>query len=317
MKSLLALLLCLCLTAVGAPTAAGLVPAQASIGSGAGLQMGPQMGPPALGQTIAAQENVQAGPMGPPAPFGLSEASMPLGMGSSDGLDSAAGGGSTAIEIALILTLLSVLPALLITVTCFTRIVIVLSFVRRAMSINELPPNPVLIGLALFLTAFVMGPILGNIYNAAWVPYQDGALTAGEAGDAAWDELSGFLLANTRQSEIELFEDIASGSVFAADEAATAGTTAGEAIAAGAEAPPMRVVIPAFILSELKTAFQMGFLLFLPFLVIDIVVSSVLLSMGMFMLPPAMISTPFKVLLFVMVDGWHLVVSSLVTSFVA
>ena len=309
MKSLLTLVLCLCLTAFGAPTAAGLAPAQ---GTSSTVQ-GPALGPPALGQTVAVQDT---GPMGPPAPFGLSEASMPLGMGSSDALTSAAGGGSTAIEIALILTLLSVLPALLITVTCFTRIVIVLSFVRRAMSINELPPNPVLIGLALFLTAFVMGPILGNIYNAAWVPYQDGALTASEAGDAAWDELSGFLLANTRQSEIELFEDIAAGSVFAADSA-TPGSTAAEAVAAGAEAPPMRVVVPAFILSELKTAFQMGFLLFLPFLVIDIVVSSVLLSMGMFMLPPAMISTPFKVLLFVMVDGWHLVVSSLVTSFVA
>jgi flagellar biosynthetic protein FliP len=229
-------------------------------------------------------------------------------------------GMSTAVEIALILTLLSVLPALLITVTCFTRIVIVLSFVRRAMAINELPPNPVLIGLALFLTSFVMGPILSNIYQEAWVPFQADELTASEAGDAAWDELSGFLLANTRQSEIELFERIASGTALAAelpDEEVTPGTTAAEAQAAGAEAPPMRVVIPAFILSELKTAFQMGFLLFLPFLVIDLVISSVLLSMGMFMLPPAMISTPFKILLFVLVDGWHLVVSSLVTSFVA
>ena len=167
-----------------------------------------------------------------------------------------------------------------------------------------------------------MGPILTNIYNAAWVPYQAEELTASEASDVAWDELSGFLLANTRQSEIELFEQIASGSVFAAETAESAAKTASGATAAyalqdGAEAPPMRVVVPAFILSELKTAFQMGFLLFLPFLVIDIVVSSVLLSMGMFMLPPAIISTPFKILLFVMVDGWHLVISSLVTSFVA
>jgi flagellar biosynthetic protein FliP len=238
---------------------------------------------------------------------------------------------STAVEIALILTVLSVLPALLITVTCFTRIVIVLSFVRRAMSINELPPNPVLIGLALFLTAFIMGPVASNIYEAAWVPYQEEALTAGEASDVAWEELSVFLLANTRQSEIELFTSMSNSqpgdstnSLANPNEAnvseANVGTGVGSAAiaaAANGETPPMSVVIPAFILSELKTAFQMGFLLFLPFLVIDLVISSVLLSMGMFMLPPVMISTPFKILLFVLVDGWHLIVSSLVTSFAA
>lgn len=232
---------------------------------------------------------------------------------------------STAVEIALILTVLSVLPALLITVTCFTRIVIVLSFVRRAMSINELPPNPVLIGLALFLTAFIMGPVATNIYEAAWVPYQEQELTAGEASDVAWEELSVFLLANTRQSEIELFTEMSGFAPTATADPADAnisegnfGTGVGSAAAAAAasgQTPPMRVVIPAFILSELKTAFQMGFLLFLPFLVIDLVISSVLLSMGMFMLPPVMISTPFKILLFVLVDGWHLIVSSLVTSF--
>ncbi|MFT5829861.1 MAG: flagellar biosynthetic protein FliP [Bacteroidia bacterium] len=232
---------------------------------------------------------------------------------------------STAVEIALILTVLSVLPALLITVTCFTRIVIVLSFVRRAMSINELPPNPVLIGLALFLTAFIMGPVATNIYEAAYVPYQEKELTAGEASDVAWGELSVFLLANTRQSEIELFTEM---SGFEPDATANPGEanvsegnfgtgvgSAAAAAAASGQTPPMRVVVPAFILSELKTAFQMGFLLFLPFLVIDLVISSVLLSMGMFMLPPVMISTPFKILLFVLVDGWHLIVSSLVTSF--
>lgn len=236
---------------------------------------------------------------------------------------------STAVEIALILTVLSVLPALLITVTCFTRIVIVLSFVRRAMSINELPPNPVLIGLALFLTAFVMGPVASNIYDSAWLPYQEKELTAGQASDVAWDELSVFLLANTRQSEIELFTDMAGVDPSMSDTAnpekvgaqeANIGTGVGSAaaaVAATGNRPPMRVVIPAFILSELKTAFQMGFLLFLPFLVIDLVISSVLLSMGMFMLPPVMISTPFKILLFVLVDGWHLIVSSLVTSFAA
>ncbi|MDF1799992.1 MAG: flagellar type III secretion system pore protein FliP [Planctomycetota bacterium] len=260
---------------------------------------------------------------GPPSPFGISEASFGPELIQGPSAASAFGsdeepGMSSAIEIALILTVLSVLPALLITVTCFTRIVIVLSFVRRAMSINELPPNPVLIGLALFLTAFVMGPIVGKIYNESWLPYQANELTMGEASDSAWDTLSGFLLANTRQSEIELFEGIAGGTAWAAEAAAeSSGMTAAEAGSGEAGPPPMRVVIPAFILSELKTAFQMGFLLFLPFLVIDLVISSVLLSMGMFMLPPVMISTPFKILLFVLVDGWHLVVSSLVTSFVA
>lgn len=208
---------------------------------------------------------------------------------------------STAVEIAILLTVLSLLPAILITITSFTRIVIVLSFVRRALSTNELPPNPVIIGLALFLTTFVMAPVATRIQENAWKPYQAGTATLEQATGAAWVELSGFLIANTRQSELDLFRELAHV----------------EDSEAGAGAPlPLRVVVPAFVLSELKTSFQMGFLLFLPFLVIDLVVSSVLLSMGMFMLPPVMVSTPIKILLFVLVDGWHLVCHSLVTSFV-
>jgi flagellar biosynthetic protein FliP len=165
--------------------------------------------------------------------------------------------------------------------------VIVLSFVRRSLSVNELPPNPVIIGLALFLTAFVMGPVAGRMYDRGYAPYKAG----------------------TRESELSLFQEIAARSSVPADVAEAP---------AGEPEPELsfRVVVPAFVLSELKTAFQMGFLLFLPFLVIDLVVSSVLLSMGMFMLPPVMISTPFKILLFVLVDGWHLVCESLITSFV-
>jgi flagellar biosynthetic protein FliP len=208
---------------------------------------------------------------------------------------------STAIEIALLLTALSLLPAILVTITSFTRIVIVLSFVRRALSVNELPPNPVIIGLALFLTTFVMEPLATRIYQSAYVPYRDGSMSLDEAGPIAWTELSQFLVANTRASELELFAEMAKIAPPAEGEAAKL---------------PMRVIVPAFVLSELKTAFQMGFLLFLPFLVIDMVVSSVLLSMGMFMLPPVMISTPFKILVFVLVDGWHLVCESLVASFV-
>ncbi len=206
---------------------------------------------------------------------------------------------SSAVEIALLLTLLSLLPAILISVTSFTRIVIVLSFVRRALSVNELPPNPVIIGLALFLTTFVMAPVAERIYEKAWVPYEEQELESWEAFDIAWGEMRTFLVANTRESELTLFAEM---SGYEAPE--------GEA----AE-PPLTVVVPAFVLSELKTAFQMGFLLFLPFLVIDLVVSSILLSMGMFMLPPVMISTPFKVLVFVLVDGWHLICQSVVTSF--
>ena len=208
---------------------------------------------------------------------------------------------STAIEIAVLLTLLSLLPAVLISVTSFTRIVIVLSFVRRALSVNELPPNPVIIGLALFLTTFVMAPVAERIYEVAYEPYAAEAINAEEAGTLAWNELRGFLITNTRESELQLFVDLAS-----VDEAELQ-----------EDGFPLRVVVPAFILSEVKTAFQMGFLLFLPFLVIDLVVASVLLSMGMFMLPPVMISTPFKILLFVLVDGWSLICQSLVTSFIA
>ena len=215
-----------------------------------------------------------------------------------DDTDPFEGGLSEPLEIALILTALSMLPAALISVTSFTRIVIVLSFVRRSLSINELPPNPVMIGLALFLASFVMAPVVGEMHTTAYVPYEEGAIGADEAFERAWGTLSEFLLANTRSGELELFSGLAQ-----VEPESDGGRL------------PFTVIVPAFILSELKTAFQMGFLLFLPFLVIDMVVSSVLLSMGMFMLPPVMISTPFKILLFVLVDGWSMVCHSLVTSF--
>lgn len=210
---------------------------------------------------------------------------------------------STAVEVALVLTVLSLLPAILISLTSFTRIVIVLSFVRRSLAVQELPPNPVLIGLALFLTMFVMGPVFKGVYDDAYVPYRDGEIAMEEAAGQAWSEMRGFLVDNTRQDELDLFVEMADiepveGAVIVREDL------------------PFRVVVPAFVLSELKTAFQMGFLLFLPFLVIDLVVASVLISMGMFMLPPVMISTPFKILLFVLVDGWRLVCESLLTSFI-
>lgn len=231
----------------------------------------------------------------------LLDGGWPAGQAASNDGGSEGGGRLTsAIEIALLLTVLSMLPAVLISVTSFTRIVIVLSFVRRSLSTNELPPNPVIIGLALFLTSFVMAPVAQRIHSEAYLPYEAGELDYQEAMGAAWGELRGFLLLNTRESELELFTELSGQE---------------ELVGRAPEELPFTVVVPAFVLSELKTAFQMGFLLFLPFLVIDLVVASVLLSMGMFMLPPVTVSTPFKLLLFVLVDGWHLICDSVVRSF--
>jgi flagellar biosynthetic protein FliP len=239
----------------------------------------------------AASALQSGGAIGPAVPGPLESTAQELTSGRA----------STAVEIAILLTVLTLLPAVLVTITSFTRIVIVLSFVRRALSVNELPPNPVLIGLSLFLTTFVMGPVASRIWDKAYLPYKAGEISIEDAAGKGWDELAVFLVANTRKSELALFSEMAKV----------------EPASDGQELHlPMRVIVPAFVLSELKTSFQMGFLLFLPFLVIDLVVSSVLLSMGMFMLPPVMISTPFKLLVFVLVDGWHLVCESLVSSFV-
>lgn len=203
---------------------------------------------------------------------------------------------STAVEIVVVLTLLSLIPPLLLSVTCFTRIVIVLSFVRRAMGTTELPPNPVLIGLSLFLTAAVMAPVGKEIQQKAVGPYLDGQIAFAPAAEIASGELKHFLLQHARERDLALFLEMSS---------APAPEGPGDA--------PLTAVVPAFILSELRTAFQMGFVLYLPFLVIDLVVSSVLLALGMYMLPPMLISTPVKILLFVLVDGWGLVIHQIWT----
>ncbi len=205
---------------------------------------------------------------------------------------------SGPVKIVLILTALTVLPGLVMTVTSFTRIIIVLSFVRKALSVQEMPPNQVLIGLSLFLTIVIMNPVIGEVNDTALQPYLDEQITLGEATDRASRSLSGFLLSQTRSSDLELIVDL----------------TQQEKPETAADAP-LYVLVPAFALSELRTAFQMGFLVYLPFLIVDLVVASVLLSMGMFMLPPVIISTPFKILLFILVDGWDLVVRALVQSF--
>ena len=196
-------------------------------------------------------------------------------------------------------------PLLLLMLTSFVKLSIVLGLVRSGLGTPDVPGPLVVAGVAGLLTCFVMAPVAERVWDKAYLPYKAQEISMEQAGENAWVELRGFLLANTRQSEIDLFVEMAK-----------LPEPPPEDVAAGVEPElPLRVVVPAFVLSELKTAFQMGFLLFLPFLVIDLVVSSILLSMGMFMLPPVMISTPFKILVFVLVDGWHLVCESLVTSF--
>ena len=206
---------------------------------------------------------------------------------------------SAPLQVVLVLTLLSFLPAILVTMTSFTRIVIVFHFLRQALGTQEMPSNQILIGLALFLTVFVMAPTGDRVYELAVQPAMAGQVDVSEAFNRASPPLREFMLRQTREKDLALFVELAK---------APRPKTPDEL--------PMRVVVPAFVISELKTGFQMGFFLFLPFLLIDLVVSTTLLSMGMLQLPPAMISLPFKIMLFVMIDGWNLLVGSLVRSFV-
>ncbi len=204
----------------------------------------------------------------------------------------------TSMKIVLVLTALAALPSILMTVTAFTRIIIVLSFVRKALSIQDLPPNQIVIGMALFLSVAVMHPVFEKIYDTAVSPYMEETISLGEAADNAHDVMHGFLLQHAREDEIQLFLDVTQS-----EEPEKA------------EDVPITVLIPAFTLSEIKIAFKMGFLVYIPFLIVDMVVASLLLAMGMMMLPPVIISTPFKILLFIMVDGWSLVIGSLMESF--
>ncbi len=223
---------------------------------------------------------------------------------SFSGIELRIGGGrqqeglSTPLQILILLTVLSLLPAILVSVTSFTRLIIVAHFLRQALGTQTMPPNQVLIGLSLFLTFFIMQPVGERVHREALEPMMNGQLTEMQALEAASGPVREFMLRYTREKDLMLFMNIAK-----------------EPRPANSKDLSMRIVIPSFIISELKTAFQIGFVLFIPFLVIDMVVASVLLSMGMMQLPPVVISTPFKILLFVMVDGWNLVVGSLVRSF--
>ena len=232
--------------------------------------------------------------------------------------DPAPGGGTTysvPIQTLLLFSALSFLPAILLLMTSFTRIVIVLALMRQALGLQSTPPNQVIVGMSLFLTLFVMGPTLQQIHDEAYQPYTEQKIGFEEAMVIASTPLRSFMLRQTRESDLEMFAAMAAGDT--AED-----VTAGDARDAGEAAPPptveevpMRILIPAFVVSELKTAFQIGFLVFIPFLMIDLIVSSVLMSMGMMMLSPVLVSLPFKLMLFVLADGWSLLVASMVASF--
>lgn len=247
-------------------------------------------------------------PLGPPAPPAPASGQAPGAQSASASpgvtLTLNTGNGpetlGTAIEIVLLMTVLTMAPALLMTMTCFTRIVVVLSFLKRAMSMQDLPPALVTTGFAVFMTVFVMRPVAVDVYEQAWTPYVEQRIDWREAADIAAARMNRFMLAQTREQDVALMLELSD-----TPRPATPQDT------------PFHIAVPAFVLSEIKTAFQMGFVLFLPFVVIDLVISSILVSMGMFTLPPVVVSTPLKLLLFILVGGWDLVVVSLAESFMA
>jgi len=206
---------------------------------------------------------------------------------------------SDSVNIVLLLTVLSVLPSILLMMTCFPRIIIVLSIIRNGLGMQQMPPNQVLVGLALFLTFFIMSPVINDINEQAYKPFVQEEINAEEALDAAMAPTREFMLKQTYKKDLELFVSIADteGDVTSIEEV------------------PNKALIPAFMTSEIKRGFQIGFFIYIPFVVIDLIVASTLMSMGMMMLPPIVISLPFKLLMFVMVDGWSLTVSTLIASF--
>lgn len=205
---------------------------------------------------------------------------------------------ATTIQIFLLLTVLSLAPSLLIMTTSFTRIVVVLSFLRTALGTQQAPSNQIILALSLFLTFFIMTPVWQQVDRDAYQPYKAGALSQEQAFEKATQPVRKFMLSQTREKDLALFVSLSK-----------------QARPKNADDIPTLTIVPAFMISELRTAFQIGFLIYIPFIVVDMVVASVLMSMGMMMLPPVMISLPFKILLFVLVDGWGLVISSLVKSF--
>lgn len=247
-----------------------------------------------LGRKVVVGLVLAAGVVVPAAAFAIPVPALELRVGDSGSPAEM----STLFKIIALLTVLSLAPAILVTMTAFTRIAVVLSFVRHALGVQGMPPNQVMISLALFLTLFVMAPVGRQVHQQALRPYLDGRIGDTQALTAAAAPIRSFMLGQTREKDLELFFEISQS-----------------ARPDRPEDVPMSLLLPAFVTSELRTAFEMGFLIFLPFLLVDLVVSSVLMSMGMVMLPPALIALPIKVMLFVLADGWHLVVGSMAKSF--
>jgi flagellar biosynthesis protein FliP len=239
---------------------------------------------------------------GVPAPTGPLTPATPGQPGALDrALHTINGNGqplSLSLQILLLMSLLTVLPSILLMMTSFTRIIIVLSILRQAIGLQQTPPNQVLVGLALFLSLFVMRPVVDQINATAYTPYGSGQISIEEAVSRSGTILHGFMIRQTRETDLALFAGLAHVERFESPQAV-----------------PFSILLPAYVTSELKTAFQIGFLIFLPFLIIDLVVSSTLMSLGMMMLSPTIVSMPFKLLLFVMVDGWALTMGSLAASF--
>ena len=230
----------------------------------------------------------------PALAHGLQLPTMQIGLGETTNPKQV----SVLIEILLVFTILSMAPAILMMMTCFTRLVVALSFLKKALGTQTTPPNQTLIGLALFLTLFIMAPVFREMNDTAIKPYLDEKISLEQAVETGMVPLRNFMFKQTREKDLALFISLAKLEK-----------------PKNKEEVPTTILVPAFMISELKTSFEIGFVLFLPFLVIDMVVSSVLLAMGMMMLPPVMISMPFKLLLFVMVDGWNLIVGSLIHSY--
>jgi flagellar biosynthetic protein FliP len=245
----------------------------------------------ALAQDAAQAATQAAAPASAALPGALDRAFSSMNGGAPSGM-------TMSLQLLLIMGLLTILPSLILMMTSFTRILIVLSIVRQAIGLQQSPPNQVLVGLSLFLSLFVMAPTLEKVNAAAIAPYSAGTINAQQAIGNAGVEFHGFMVRQTRTRDLEMFANMAKAPKFAR-----------------AQDIPFSILLPAFVTSELKTAFQIGFMLFLPFLVIDLVVASVLMSLGMMMMSPTIVSLPFKLLLFVLVDGWALLMGSLASSF--
>lgn len=208
------------------------------------------------------------------------------------------GDGAQTLEILMLMTTVSLLPSILIMMTSFTRIIIILSFLRNAMGVQQLPPNMVLIGISIFLTLFIMSPVIDDINQNAYTPYTSQQITQEQAIERAQIPLREFMLRQTETGTLNMYAEFA-----------------GQELSDNVSEIPMKIVVPAFMTTELKRAFVIGFLLFIPFMLIDLIVASTLMSMGMMMLPPAMISLPFKILLFITIDGWNLLFSTIIKGF--